>query len=203
MVSNVGTNKLVFSKRKSMKVSSKTVSENQMQAEWLEVQAAQDSPAMFRVLYNRYYEPIFRFVLRRTGDEALTADVCSQIFLKALQRLDSYTFRGVPFSAWLYRIASNEVNQHFRKAKKERVVSIEEQKVSDLAEEIEYTDTEGLLDNMIDLLDELKPADLEIIEMRFFENRPFKEIAEILGITQANAKMKTYRILGRLKKKLS
>lgn len=185
-----------------MKVSNKTVSKDQMQEEWLEIQAAQGNSALFRPLYNRYYEPIFRFVYRRTADEVLTADLCSQVFLKALQRLGTYTFKGVPFSAWLYRIASNEVAQHFRKAQKERVVSIEEKHVSGISFELERGDNGLLLDNMINLLDTLKPADLEIIEMRFFEGRPFKEIAEILGITEANTKMKTYRILGRLKKRM-
>jgi RNA polymerase sigma-70 factor (ECF subfamily) len=53
---------------------------------------------------------------------------------------------------------------------------------------------------MIQSLDYLKEDDLEIIEMRFFEQRPFKEIADILNITESNAKVRTYRILERLKK---
>jgi RNA polymerase sigma-70 factor (ECF subfamily) len=52
-------------------------------------------------------------------------------------------------------------------------------------------------------LDNLKDADLQLIELRFFEHRPFKEIAEILDMTESNAKVKTYRILERLKKRLT
>jgi len=185
-----------------MEVSKKTVSVDKMQEEWLEVQAAQEDSALFRPLYERYYEPIFRFVYRRTADETLCADLCSLVFMKAMQRLDKYTFKGVPFSAWLYRIASNEVAQYFRQNQKQRVVSINDSHISDLAQEAEVVDDGNLLENMISSLDTLKPEDLEIIEMRFFEDKPFKEIAEILQITEANAKMKTYRILGRLKKKL-
>jgi len=185
-----------------MEVSKKTVSSDTMQAEWIEVQAAQRNPARFRPLYERYYEPIFRFVFRRTADEALCADLCSQVFLKAIQRLDSYTFKGVPFSAWLYRIASNEVAQYYRTHKKQRVVSIDDNIIGELAEELGSVDNSSLLQNMISLLDTLKQEDLEIIEMRFFEDKPFKEIAAILQITEANAKMKTYRILERMKKKM-
>ncbi len=203
MLSNLQLNKTNFSKRKSMEVSKKTVSLDTMQEEWLEIQAAQRNPARFRPLYERYYEPIFRFVFRRTADEALCADLCSQVFLKAMQRLDSYTFKGVPFSAWLYRIASNEVAQYYRKNQKTRVVSIDDQHVNELAEELGTVETGNQLQNMISLLDTLKPEDLEIVEMRFFEEKPFKEIAGILGITEANAKMKTYRILERLKKKMA
>ena len=100
-----------------MSISKYTVTEKQMQNEWIEVQAAQKNPASFRTLYDRYYESIFRFIFKRSADETLSADLTSQTFLKAMQKIDKYVFKGVPFSAWLFRIASNEVAQHFRKLK--------------------------------------------------------------------------------------
>ena len=191
-----------MSKIRRMNVFKKTVSDDAMAAEWEEVQAAQRNPARFQPLYERYYDPIFRFVFRRVGSEQLTADLCSQVFLKAMQRLSKYEYRGVPFSAWLYRIASNEVTQHFRQHQKNRVVSVEEGQVADLADEMEDVDSDLLLDQLSGVLDELKETDLQLIELRFFEQRPFKEIADILGITESNAKVKTYRILEKLKRKL-
>lgn len=178
----------------------KTVSVAAMEAEWEEIQAAQQNPARFRPLYERYYEPIFRFVFRRTADSDLTADLCSQVFLKALQRLGAYQYRGVPFSAWLFRIASNEVAQHFRQNSQKRTVSVEENTLSEVAEEMELEGEVWQLEELVEALDTLKPADLMLIELRFFEQRPFKEIAEILDITESNAKVKTYRILERLRK---
>ncbi len=178
----------------------KTVSVAAMEAEWEEIQAAQQNPARFRPLYERYYEPIFRFVFRRTADSDLTADLCSQVFLKALQRLGAYQYRGVPFSAWLFRIASNEVAQHFRQNSQKRTVSIEENTLSEVAEEMELEGGIWHMEELVEALDTLKPADLSLIELRFFEQRPFKEIAEILDITESNAKVKTYRILERLRK---
>ena len=68
---------------------------------------------------------------------------------------------------------------------------------------MEELDTELHRNQLIQLLDDLKETDLQLIELRFFEQRPFKEIAEILDITESNAKVKTYRILERLKKKLT
>ena len=184
-------------------MSKKTVSVERMQEEWLEVQAAQNDPARFRPLYNRYYEPIFRFIFRRTNEEELTADLCSQVFLKALQRLHSYTYRGVPFSAWLYRIASNEVAQHYRAVQKNRVVSIEESSFTDMIDEMREEDTEELRQRLMEGLDQLRDGDLQLIELRFFEQRPFREVAEIAGITENNAKVRTYRILERMKKRLA
>lgn len=182
-----------------MRTSRKTVSQEAMDAEWLEIQAAQKDSAMFRPLYNRYFDPIFRFIYRRTADEMLTADLCSQVFLKALQRLNAYTYQGVPFSAWLFRIASNEVSQHYRQYKKNRVVSVEETNFADVMDELHEPDNEQLRQALILVLDQLKESDLQLIEMRFFERLPFKEIADILGITESNAKVKTYRILERMK----
>ncbi len=180
----------------------KTVSAAAMEAEWQEIQAAQQNPARFRPLYERYYEPIFRFVFRRTADSDLSADLCSQVFLKALQRLGSYQFRGVPFSAWLFRIASNEVAQHYRHNSQKRTVSVEENTLGDVAEEMELDGELWQVEDLVVALDTLKPEELELIELRFFEQRPFKAIAEILNITESNAKVKTYRILERLKKRI-
>ena len=185
-----------------MRTSKKTVSAEAMQEEWAEIQAAQHDPAMFRPLYNRYFESIFRFIYRRTADESLASDICSQVFLKALQRLKDYTFKGVPFSAWLFRIASNEVSQYYRQQQKNRIVSVEDASLGDVMEEIEENNTERLQEELLRALDELKESDLQLIEMRFFERMPFKDIAEILGITESNAKVKTYRILERMKKNI-
>lgn len=190
-------------KNVGMSMSKKSVSVEHMQQEWLEVQAAQSNPARFRPLYNRYYDPIFRFIFRRTNEEELTADICSQVFLKALQRLNSYSFKGVPFSAWLYRIASNEIAQHYRASQKNRVVSMEESSFSDMIDELDEQDTEGLRQQLLQTLDQLREGDLQLIELRFFEQRSFREVAEIAGITENNAKVRTYRILERMKKKLS
>ena len=201
MFSNLQINRSL-AKKTAMDHSGKTLSEEALLREWEEVQAAQSNPAAFRPLYDRYYESIFRFIYRRTADEALSADLSSQVFLKAMQKLPGYTFKGVPFSAWLFRIASNEVGQHFRATSKNRVVSLEQNQLHDLADEMEEIDISGMQDQMIQALDSLKEKDLEIIELRFFEQRPYKEIADILGISVTNAKVKVHRILERLKRRL-
>ncbi len=191
-----------LAKNGGMSLGRKTVSSWEIEQEWLEIQAAQGDPALFRPIYNRYFEQVFRFIHRRTADEDLSADLCSQVFLKAMQRLNEYAFRGVPFSAWLFRIASNEVSQHFRQNKAGRVVSIEEVHIGEVMEEIDEEHNEALRNKLLLVLNDLNELDLQLIEMRFFEQMPFKEIADITGMTENNAKVKVYRILERLKKKL-
>ncbi len=180
-----------------------SVTKEAMQQEWQEIQAAQQSPAMFRPLYDRYYEPIFRYIYRRTSEESLAADICSEVFFKAMEKLGKYEFKGVPFAAWLYRIASNEITQHFRNTQKNRTVSVETMALPEIMEEmgdLEAVEKTHFREALIPCLNQLKPKDLELIELRFFEQRPFKEIADLLAITESSCKMRTYRVLERLKK---
>ena len=200
MFSNLQINRTLVQNEVRMDVPKKTVSEEAMQEEWAVIRAAQKDPAMFRPLYDEYFERIFRFVYRRTSSENLSSDICSQVFLKAIQQIGKYQFKGVPFSAWLYRIASNEIAQFFRNTQKNRVISLETSHLKNLIDEIDSGQKESYQNALIQALDELKESDVQLVEMRFFEGRPFKEIAEIIGITESNAKVKTYRILEKLKK---
>ena len=184
-----------------MQSKSNHATKDDIQQEWIEIQKAQSNRQFFRPLYNRYYEGIFRFVFKRVADESLSADITSQVFLKALQKLESYKFKGLPFSAWLYRIASNEVVQHYRDLKKSRVVSINDSQLENFADELEYSDSRHQLkDRISQSLNTLKEDELQLIELRYFEKLPFREIAEIMGLSESNAKVKTYRITTKLSK---
>lgn len=72
------------------------------------IEAAKNDPVQFKPLYEKYFKRIFLFVYHRVEDRDITADLTSQIFLKAMQRMHQFKFRGLPFSSWLYRIAINE-----------------------------------------------------------------------------------------------
>ena len=167
------------------------------------IAAAKNDPKHFRYFYDKHYKEIFLFIFRRTDDEEVSADIAQQVFLKAMQSIDRYTYRGIPFSAWLYRIASNEVMQHFRDQQKFRIVSIENEGVNEIMEE-EYGHIEiAKREALFSAIKKLNAADLELIEMRFFEKRSFKEIGDIKGITENNAKVKVHRILERVRNSIS
>jgi len=184
-----------------MATSKYTLSKQAIEEEWILVQAAQKNPARFGQLYDRYYEPIFRFVYQRTTDEDLAADLTSQVFLKAMQSLARYTYKGVPFSAWLYRIGSNEIAQYYRKSKKNRVVALEDNYINELQDELsEKEDLEVNIAILKQVIEELKPLEVQLVELRFFEKRPFKEVGDILDMTENNAKVKVYRLLQKMKK---
>ena len=167
------------------------------------IDAAKKDPKQFRYFYERHHKEIFLFIYRRTDDEEVTADLTQQVFLKAMQSIERYNYRGIPFSAWLYRIASNEVAQHFRDQQKFRIVSVEKAGVDEIMEE-EYGHIDlARREALFSAIKKLNAADLELIEMRFFEKRSFKEIGDIKGITENNAKVKVHRILERVRNSIS
>lgn len=161
------------------------------------IKKAQGNPEEFAPLYETYHKPVLMFVFKRVEDFETASDLTSQIFIKAIQNINKYENRGFAFSSWLFRIAINEMNMHFRSSKSARVVSIDSLKAAELVSEINNTKED--LKILEKLLVNLKENELQIIEMRFFEERSFKEIGEILAITENNAKVKTYRIIDKLK----
>ena len=163
------------------------------------VEQSKKDSKVFGVLYERYFDRIFNYLIRQTDDEDLAGDLCSQTFISALNNLNRYEFRGLPFSAWLYKIASNEVNKHYRKTKHRKVFSIEEMRVKELVEQAEEAWDEELIQKMLIYLNELPTEMLQVLELRFFENKDFREIAFILDITESGAKMRTYRALDKLR----
>ncbi|MGL4596746.1 MAG: RNA polymerase sigma factor [Bacteroidia bacterium] len=166
------------------------------------VEAAKQNPEKFRPLYDAYYERIFRYVYQRVDDKEMAFDVTAQVFLKAITNLHRYQFKGVPFASWLYRIAQSEVYQLFREQKAQRTVNVDTASLRDMADEMEDDQYGPYIDILKTAVADLEEEDMKLIEMRYFEKRPFKEIAEILDMTENNAKVKVYRILERLKKKL-
>jgi RNA polymerase sigma-70 factor, ECF subfamily len=174
--------------------------ESQLSEENSQVEAAKKNPARFEPLYNRYYEQIFRFIFQRIDDRETAFDLTSQVFLKALTNLHKYEFRGVPFASWLYRIAQNEVFEAHRANQANRTINIETKQAYLMLDEMEGGHDEELFDLLKKVLPLLPEDDFQMIEMRYFEKRSFREIGEILGITENNAKVKGHRTLEKLKK---
>lgn len=157
----------------------------------------------FGVLYDRYFDQIFRFVFKRLGgNEDIAGDLTQQTFIKAMAHLGKYEDRGFPFSSWLYRIAQNEVSMFFRQQKKNYSVSIDESRLMDMAGEANLTNHMSMEDQerLVAAINNLQQEQQDLIELRFFQEMSFKEIAEIYDITEANAKMRTYRILEKIGK---
>lgn len=168
-----------------------------------QIALAQKDQQHFGVLYETYFETIFRFVFKRLGgDEAVAGDLTQQTFLKAMINLHRYEDRGFPFSAWLFRIAQNEVNLYFRKEKQARDVEVSDHQLNAIFEEVIQSNSMSQADQeqLIQLINALEPDQMDLIELRFFQEMSFREIASIYDISEANAKMKIYRLLEKIQK---
>lgn len=177
-------------------------SEKEIHAEYELIKKCQKNPEYFGPIYRKYYDQIYLFVYKRVDHLDISADITSRIFLKSLKNIGKYKYQGVPFSAWLYRIAINEINTFFRQQKKlERTVNIDDQSIGILIEELDYAEPQIDPHVLVPvLLEQLSEHEVQLIELRFFEERSFKEMGYLLGLTEINAKIKTYRILKKLKK---
>jgi RNA polymerase sigma-70 factor, ECF subfamily len=166
------------------------------------IRAAQEDRRKFEALYNKYYEPVFRFAYQRLNDKETAYDITSQVFLNAMLNLKNYSTRGLPFSAWLFRITINELNGLFRKNNNAKAINVKMEQIHELIAEMKENDLELQDQLLTNALTELEQEDLQLIEMRFFEKRSFAEIGQILNITENNAKVKTYRVIDVLRKKM-
>jgi len=158
----------------------------------------------FGPLYERYFEEIFCFIFKRLGgDEEIAGDITQQTFIKAMANMGRYEDRGFKFSSWLYRIAQNEVSMYFRQLKKSYSVAVDENRIADLAQEAELEMNYMSMDQqekLVEILNSLNESELELIELRFFQAMRFQDIANIYNITEANTKMRIYRLLDKISK---
>jgi RNA polymerase sigma-70 factor (ECF subfamily) len=155
----------------------------------------------FRPIYERYFKKIYLFIFHRVGDKDVAGDLTQQVFLNALTKVNQFQFRGLPVSAWLFRIAINQCNDFFKKTKRQRMVVLEDGMIGNLYEELTADQTlDEWRARLPEILQMLSSEDLQLIELRFFEGRSFKELGEILEITETNSKVRTYRILDKMKK---
>lgn len=158
----------------------------------------------FEEIYEAHFEAVFRYVLHRVGNVAEAEDLTAQTFFKALKALDRFRWKGGSVSAWLYRIATNEVASHFRRADRRRVPAASA--INGVQRELESAERalarHQLFLTVSTSLRTLRPDEQALIVLRYFEQRPFGEIAEILGRRPGTLTMRTHRALGKLKSEL-
>ena len=175
------------------------------------VRQAQKSPDAFARLYDQYYPRIFGYVLRRSANLEAAQDITSETFLKALGKLWQFRWRNVSFSSWLYKIATNEVNQYFRKAEYKKSLSLEElqeqgfELLSPHDPESELIEAQETLRQHQEFLEiqakivQLPAKYQEVITLRFFEKKQIKEIADILGKREGTIKSLLHRAIEKLR----
>jgi RNA polymerase sigma-70 factor (ECF subfamily) len=178
-------------------------SSQQLEAERKLVEAARSSPVAFGALYERYVDQIYAYALHRVGDRTVAEDIVSETFHRALENMQSFEWRGVAFSAWLYRIASNVIAARFRR---EPAVSGDEDLENVLepeaGPEIAITRLEWKAD-LLAAVRALPPDQQEVILLRFGQELRNKEIARIMQRSEGAVKALLHRALSALHRRLA
>lgn len=178
------------------------ISEEEIKIEFEIIEKSKKDINSFSVLYDKYYIKIFRFIFNRVETVEIAADLTSQVFLKAINSLKTYENRTLPYASFLYRIARNEINLESRKNKIEIVLNAKTSDLESIADEIDENKEENYL-KLYELLNTLNKNELELIGMKYFEKRSYKEISEILNENETNLKVKVHRIIQKLKNRLN
>ncbi|OGO05239.1 MAG: hypothetical protein A2Y73_08380 [Chloroflexi bacterium RBG_13_56_8] len=168
------------------------------------IQAAKADPSAFGALYERYVDRIYNYIYYRVGNVHDAEDLTSRTFYRALSHLEGYEDKGVPFSAWLYRIAHNLVANWHRDRKRRPTVALDELVVRSRRKEHPEIIAE-LASNtrfLREAIRDLDPPRQELLLLKFTEDLSNAEIGSIMGRSEGAIKSLYHRTLLALRKNL-
>lgn len=165
------------------------------------VRAAQGDPAAFAPLYVRYHPRVYRYLRLRAATDDEAADLTQQVFLQALDALPRYRERGLPFAAWLFRIARNVATDAHRLRRPTLDIDLLPERldvVSDDDPEVAALRRERV-ERLREQLATLHPDKRELLGLRFAAGLSSREIAPVVGRSEAAVKKQLTRIIQQLR----
>lgn len=164
--------------------------------------AQQRDQQAFAQLYEVHFDKIYRYVALRIGNKIEAEDITQQVFLKAVQSIASFRWRGIPFSAWLFRIAHNQVVDYLRKKTKQATVPIEESTVSVISDPQLLVEQSLDIEQLLSATKRLTAAQREVISLRFAGELPIAQVAKIMSKSQGAVKALQHSAIVALRKVL-
>lgn len=172
-------------------------------------------PERFGEIFDAYYDTILQYTLKRIEDSDIALDITSETFLRAIRNIDTFTWRWISISHWLYRIANSEIALYFRKSEYTgesldelcELYGFEARSEYDIEEEYRAIETE--LEKMEHMkiarasLLELPLKYQEVISLRFLEEKSIREIATIFDAPEWTVKSLISRGVEKLQKTFS
>lgn len=161
--------------------------------------AKEYDPGAFAEIYERYYQRIYNYIYYRVSDGITAEDLCSEVFIKAMEAIESYTFQGVPFSAWLYRIAGNLVIDHYRRRPSQpemswedgRPLTMDDNPSDRLEQKFDHQELRRAIQG-------LTADQQQVIILKFVDGLSNSEVAQILGKSEGAVKSLQHRALASL-----
>lgn len=160
------------------------------------IERARTDPEAFGILYERYVDRIYSYVYYRTGNHADAEDLTARTFYRAMQHIRRYQDRGLPFSAWLYRIAHNLVANWHRDRSKRQMVSLDELHSLTVGEGPERAvENRERAEMLLRVIRSLPPERQELLILKFVEHLSNAEIGKIMGRSEGAIKSLYHRTL--------
>jgi RNA polymerase sigma-70 factor, ECF subfamily len=169
--------------------------------ERLLIEAAQNDPARFAELYEINFERVYAYVVRRVGDRAETEDLTSEVFHLALANLARFEWRGIPFAAWLYRIAANLISDRWQRRSREQGTGEMEHVESVPATGVDFEEVERRA-SLFRLVEGLPVEQRRVVVLRFVEQKSIKEVAREIRKTEGAVKQLQFRALSSLRARM-
>jgi RNA polymerase sigma-70 factor (ECF subfamily) len=163
------------------------------------VELAKIDPQFFKPIYQKYYRKVYSYIHKYFKEENISKDLTQQVFLKVMQKIDLYEDRGFSFSSWLYQIAYNEIHSVFRKSSNNEELLLSSIEHLSFENDTSEEDNADRFKKLKNALSRIKPKDLMIIEMRYFDELSFNEIGKYLGVSEGTAKVRCFRAVEKLR----
>jgi len=165
--------------------------------------AQQRDQEAFAQLYEENFDKIYRYVVLRIGNKTEAEDMTQQVFLNALKSISSFKWKGVPFSAWLFRIAHNQVVDYLRKKAKQAIAPLDESLASSNSPPELVAERNLNIEQLLLATKRLTPAQREVISLRFTGELPIAQVAKVMGKSQGAVKALQHSAIVALRKALS
>lgn len=157
----------------------------------------------FALLYDKHFDKIYRYVYLKVSNRTEAEDLTQDVFLKALGAIGSYKWRQVPFSAWLFRIAHNEVIDYYRKQGRKELTQLNDNVYETKDDPVLLAEESFEKGELMAALQRLSPAQREVISLRFGSELSIAEVAKTLGKREGTIKALQYNAALALRKILS
>lgn len=167
------------------------------------VEEAKVSPEAFGRLYDRHFPRIYSYIVRRVGNREVAEDLTSETFFKALSHIRKYEYTGLPFAAWLYRIAGNVVADYYRRQRPDQPLDTEMPLPAPGDGPEEWVLRLDQRQTVLEAVSQLTPEQQDVVLLRFEHGFRLKEIAGICGKTEGAVKALMFRALHTLKQRLA
>lgn len=169
--------------------------------EGLVLRAQNGESEAFSLIYREYVEQVFRYACIRVGRDEQAEDITQEVFIKALQNIKSYRYKGKSFASWLFRIAHNQIIDYYRQSNKYQQVPIMETLSStDEEDPVISLERRAEVSTIKQAIEELPPRQKEIISLRFGAELSISETAQATGISEGSVKKLQHEAITRLKK---